>query len=176
MKNIALKAIALVRKWAYPTRNERIIRGAIKNACRSDELDIVYDTAEHQQSLDRATIRVEIISDLKFVLVELSKIKGFAFLTEAEIASILNHENAHSNIAEIVGATPTGYEVIIVKDSKRFYVAPFASFDYPDEWLEEKDNIRAMIRILNAPNEYGDKSSASDNRRIEKMKELLTIH
>jgi len=177
MRKIVLRLLILFKKLTYPTKNERIIRRAIKYAIRADELNVVYDTAKHQQSLQKATIEAETISDLKFLLRELSKIKGFDFLTDSEITSILNHENAHSNVAEIVGAPPTGYEVVIVKEGKNFYVAPFASFDDADDWLSEKKKVLDMIRILNAPNEYGDTNSVSDNKSIEKMKKLLlTIH
>lgn len=87
----------------------------------------------------------------------------------------LNHENAHANKGESLGATHEGYSLIFTttqsfgSETKHLNYGATANFDdLPEEWISEKRKQVAR-EIAFAPEEYGDQMSESDKRLYESL-------
>lgn len=90
----------------------------------------------------------------------------------ATVEDTLAHENAHLNKAESLGVPVEGYAIIVSKNEKGFVYAPYAEYKMPTSW-DQRRQIEANIQIANAPHEYGNRLSPTDEKRIEELKKQL---
>lgn len=114
--------------------------------------------------LSASTVTVTTLWEFKFVLEQI-------FSRKDQVDHMLSHENAHGNMAEIVGATHTGYCICFSKGPKGFIFNIYTELWYPESWRDK--NLDLKIKIYGAPGEYGNTISNSDFERIEKLKKQL---
>jgi hypothetical protein len=84
------------------------------------------------------------------------------------------HENAHANKAESIGGTHGGYSIWVFKSEKKdgYIYQPYAHTDIPEYWPKHR-KLEANIKIVSAPEEYGDRMSDGDEERLEDLKKEL---
>jgi len=89
-------------------------------------------------------------------------IAGFS---QADIASSLNHENAHANKAQSLDALFHCYKFYMAKEDGKNMFQPSAFIGLPKYWSNEKKR-QAWKLITRAPEEYGDELSVGDYRKL----------
>lgn len=118
--------------------------------------------------VEKHSIKVDTISEFKILL---EKKGGLDYST----IGIIEHENAHSNKAGALGVVEDGYMIVVAKDGDSFVYKNMAVIgDFPEGWSRE-DQINANIKIANAPKEYGNINSSSDERQIEDLRNQLKL-
>jgi hypothetical protein len=113
--------------------------------------------------LKNSVIKVTTLSELKLLLERANpEDKEWQIKT-------LEHENAHANKAAELGVTDISYSLIAIKADNEISLTPFTDSFLPPEWNDEK-KLEVSMKILKAPDEYGDKMSSYDNEKFEKLK------
>lgn len=80
---------------------------------------------------------------------------------------IIDHENAHLNVAEQQGAIVHGYNIIMVKDESGIISThPAVRYDIP-EHLTDDEKYRIEILSVIAPKTYGNFLSSGDREKIK---------
>ena len=124
-----------------------------------EEVELFYSFRE---KMNDATTRVETLPEARRVM----EVLGF---NEADLIDTLAHENAHGNKAEQLGANHHGYSFTLSETADgKFAVQPQAITSIPDEWSTKKAN-EVDAQILQAPDEYGNKMSDSDKKKLEEI-------
>lgn len=117
--------------------------------------------------LNEAHIHVNTISEFKLLLDKIA-------LNNEHAKALLNHENAHANVAQSVGVDHDGYIILVRKeDDGTFYYSPMATWKFPAEWWDKKENIEKTIQIFSAPQEYGDRMSVDDKDNVKELQDKL---
>ena len=123
----------------------------------------VFHYHQFRDKMNKASIEVE-------TLTEARRVMGILGFDPHSIIDTLSHENAHGNKAEELGAKHLGYKFVLIKSANGgFLVQPQAMTYIPDEWDKEKQNDTEM-KILQAPEEYGNEMSQSDKNYLEDLK------
>ncbi len=118
------------------------------------------------EKLKKCRINVNTLIEYKILLNMLGK-------NYYRVNKALMHENAHANKANSVGAFHLNYSLIVSKgEDGEFKYQPLAQTKIPENWTE-KAGIIGNIDIGQAPEEYGDSLSGSDEEMVEKLKERL---
>ncbi len=148
---------------------------ALKMMNKISELSKVPNTTDPE--VEKEITRLEEMIDKSSVIVD--TISEFKILIEKTLSNtervyqLLNHENAHANMTEIVGAVHKGYGLHVYKEKDgRIFFLPYTHMEYPAGWNEKEIN-QARIEIYSAPEKYGDKLSQSDSERIEELRKDL---
>ena len=116
--------------------------------------------------IERSAIKVGTIFEFKILL---EKTGGLDYST----IGIVEHENAHSNKAGALGVEEDGYMVIVARDRDGFRYKKIAvRGEFPNHWGRE-EQINADMQIANAPKEYGNVNSASDEEQIQALRNQL---
>jgi hypothetical protein len=117
---------------------------------------------KEQDSLEHASVHVTNLQDYRIVMEELG-------ILEEEIIDILEHENAHANKAEALGAYFEEYLLLLLDDGQGGIIpCPRMKLSYPNDWSEEKC-LEVEKQVTCAPEEYGNRLSPGD---IESLKRL----
>lgn len=122
-----------------------------------------------EERILQATARVDTITDFQLLLQQIPD------LDPAQCADMVEHENAHANVAQQKNETTTfiGYGIVFFKDGDRIVsVQPITITDR----IEGTDIIQFLHdkkEILNAPNEYGHHTSEDDNREHKNIENIL---
>lgn len=119
---------------------------------------------QEEECLAQATIRVQTIVEYRMVLELLLDSPG----EEEAVAEILAHENAHSNVAESLGANVHHYLLTIIREGPEMYLSPSVDFSVPEEWPEAKRR-EVYLAVMKAPEEYGETLSPDDRKQIENI-------
>ncbi|OGI89773.1 hypothetical protein A2911_00745 [Candidatus Nomurabacteria bacterium RIFCSPLOWO2_01_FULL_40_15] len=109
------------------------------------------------------------LTEFKILLEELGKALNKNF------SGVLAHENAHMNVAEAEKVKVIGYAVTFLKGPEESIVSlAFGIMISPHLSSQDpRDQVVTMIRILNAPEEYGEILSPKDIHDITQLKGLL---
>ena len=84
---------------------------------------------------------------------------------------LIEHENAHINVADQEGAIVHGYNIIMMKEEDgKIYPQPGARYDVP-EGLSDDDNYRIEMLAVIAPETYGNFLSPGDKLKVEMLNE-----
>lgn len=140
----AKKATKTFDKWYYSD-----------NRSHDEELEAIQD------AIMNSSITVQTLAEYRMVLENMTN--------PAEAEEILAHENAHANIAQSLGADFIGYSLLICKDGDEFVFRGGAPYRLPKEWSAEKKKA-AHIRIYNAPEEYGEELSPTDEKVVDGLR------
>lgn len=80
---------------------------------------------------------------------------------------IIDHENAHLNVAEKEGAIVYGYNIIMVKDNKGVIsIHPAVRYDVPENLSDDEKYRIEMLSVI-APETYGNFLSHGDKDKIK---------
>ena len=101
---------------------------------------------------DLASVHLKNLADFKIAL-------EFLILNKDTVTDILEHENAHANKGEAIGANFIKYKLTLIQKEGRLIASPSAIFD-----LDFTDpNIREQLKLItSAPDEYGNRLSDGD--------------
>jgi len=88
------------------------------------------------------------------------------------VSYLLAHENSHMNVAQQLAVPIDGYALVVSKDEQGFHYLPFVAYEVPHHW-DRKKQIKAIMQIANAPDEYGNSLSPGDIETIEQSKNKL---
>jgi len=122
----------------------------------------VFHYHQFRDKMNNASIEVE-------TLTEARRVMGILGFDAHSIIDTLAHENAHGNKAEQLGANHHGYSFTLSETADgKFAVQPQAITSIPDEWSTKKAN-EVDAQILQAPDEYGNKMSDSDKKKLEEI-------
>lgn len=147
---------------------KRSVEEKVKNAIENsfDLLENEKKYAEGELSLDEflvmldnAAVKVATLNEFRWALEMLSNYEGLDYLNKEKIDKIIAHENAHSNKSEMLGANHDYYSIPIFKDNN-IYILRHLSTVISN--LNDKNYKEDLIKILEAPDEYGEKMSESD--------------
>ena len=120
---------------------------------------------ELEKKINEHTVLVKTLNEFR-ILLELIEV------TKLNVNDILEHENAHANKAESLGGTLDGYMLIVAKNGNTYWYFPSLHWNIPISWDKIK-KIKTMIKIANAPKEYGHMLSESDKEDIQVLQEQL---
>lgn len=143
---------------------EEKVKNAIENSFDLSENEKKYyegsvSMDELLVMLDNAAVKVTTLNEFRWALEMLSNYKGLDYLDKERIDRIIAHENAHSNKAEMLGADHNCYSIPILKDNN-VYILRHLSTVISN--IDDKNYKEDLIKILEAPDEYGEKMSESD--------------
>jgi hypothetical protein len=109
---------------------------------------------------DENTLIIQTLPEFKFAM------EYIGFSNNALLDTI-EHENAHGNMAESVGAEHHGYNLIFQRNEQgKLVVQPQAIIYIPDEWSKE-DQENANYDITIAPEVYGNSLSDGDREDLK---------
>jgi hypothetical protein len=91
-----------------------------------------------------------------------------------QVDQILNHENAHANVAEQVQSQKfNGYRILFTKDKDgELLVQPFAKLS-TDYSFSDEQILEDRMKVIEAPLQYGDRLSPDDKEKIQKLQKSL---
>lgn len=129
--------------------------------------DILAEINKIDEEVKKHKISVETLPEFQFLMKNLGK-------NYYRVTSTITHENAHGNKADAIGAKHEGYSLLVSKSKKGegFSYQPMVHTTVPRIWDKEKQ-IKANIKIAQAPDEYGDHISDGDEEQIKKLREEL---
>ncbi len=137
------------------------IRGLSPNESKKMLLD--------SQQLKDATAEFKTIVDFKEAghLLEWDKKKMDGF--NSYLDYIVEHENAHLNVAEQEGAIVHGYNIIMIREEDgRIDRQPAARYDVPEELSDDEKYRIEMLSVI-APKTYGNFLSPGDEAKIRRL-------
>lgn len=146
-------------KFLHKKIEEKVF-GAIHSAPYLEDIQLMSLNKKNNKEkidklLNKSTIEAENLYEYKLILEAIG-------LSEDEIKDLLAHENAHANKAESLGAKHLSYKITIMIDKNNNYLyQPFSHIYIPEEWSDEKVKD-TWVKIIKAPEEYGNKMSSSD--------------
>ena len=155
---------------------------AKEHALQYEEAIRIMDERDELQSIggsDSSKKITELDEKLQASIVTVNTLGDFRTLLEKtdlsaeDVLHTLAHENAHANVAESLGADEIEYSIMICKGKDNFKYNAWASFRNPSDWSKDPQKIPNLIRIFNAPAEYGDSLSEDDRKTIEKLRERI---
>lgn len=129
----------------------RLIRVAKDNAIPVEDYNRDMD---NQGLYEHAKIHVRTLPEFKMLLEKIG-MQGDSLIDSLE------HENAHANKAEELGARHEGYQVLCLRYKNGFGYIPQVSIYIPDRWSLHKQK-EVSGKIINAPEEYGNSLSPDD--------------
>ncbi len=128
------------------------------------ERELTDDEVEHHYSFRE---RLDLASIVVITIPEARRVMEMLGFTDEQLVQTLSHENAHANKAMEVGATFSGYNFALTRDSDGgILVQPSAITSIPDNWSKEK-TIFFDSQIIKAPDEYGEKMSPGDKEELK---------
>lgn len=161
---------------------KKLIDTACENAITEEEFD-EYQSIYLKKLDDISDDEVDRFDELD-LKVEASKVlcnnlNDFKYALEYfgvdDPIDLLAHENAHANKAEQLGVDFEGYYLKIMKCSDGHYHADIgADIDISGKefsWSKDRQK-EADIDITRAPYEYGNKMSADDIDRLDRIEEM----
>lgn len=118
----------------------------------------------NKDTIDRASVHVDDLISYKLLLSKLGISKKDEF-------DILEHENAHANVAEQNKGLLEGYKILFVRKGNGFYYKPYIGLS--NNVLNQFDDQKRkeiLGNIIIAPEIYGNKLSEGDKRNLEELK------
>ncbi len=110
------------------------------------------------EELKRSSVMAYNLAELKIMLGEMES-------TKRDAIHIMEHENAHANVAERTGHKFLGYGVLFIRTNAGYVYAPNIV-----TWYEEDPSwtllhvIEKDLEVLRAPEVYGNRLSEGDKR------------
>ena len=130
---------------------DRLIKVAKNNAVSDSE----YNREDDIKGIyEHAKIHVKTLPEFKMVLEKIG-------MPYDNLIDTLEHENAHANKAEELGALHEKYAILCIKYKDGYGYIPQAGIYIPDEWTNEKQ-MHVKNKIISAPEEYGNYLSQDD--------------
>ncbi len=162
--------IAFAKAHAFSCREEfeAILQNFERLVKQSKTTNMTSDDQNHLRACENAlldaTVKVASLVEMRWLLESLEH-------DEDTIESRMIHENAHANVASMLGADHLGYAftLITAKDGEHFDFVPMTRVGIPHEWSEEK---KSQVRraIYYAPEVYGDEMSMDDKKQVDLLK------
>lgn len=147
----------------YPNTFEQISRaldGLIKDAKTNAIPDGEYNREDDGNGkYEKAKIYVKTLPEFRLLLEKIG-------MPYEKLIDSLQHENAHGNKADELGAVHDGYNLLCLKYNGGYGYIPQVGINIPDEWPQEKQD-RILNEIYRAPEEFGNSMSPDD---IEDLK------
>lgn len=141
----------------------------IKNGQRNPE-----DIAEEDQ-IEAEILRSSAVADTLNEFREvLEQIKANYFLGEEWVNNLVEHENAHANVAQATGHEWVGYGAVFIKDAngQLSNIQP-VHFTKPNLSWGPREVITKNIEVTEAPALYGNSLSEGDEKSVEEDQERL---
>lgn len=121
-----------------------------KNELSEEEKDIC-------NKVELATVHTKNLGDFRFAMEEI--------WDKEDVLNILEHENAHANVAQSLGVETKDYRLIFYKNEKgNILIEPSVRISLTGT-LEERNQKK--IKILLAPHEYGNILSDEDTNTLQ---------
>lgn len=137
------------------------LQAAVRNAVGIKDLEKVSKIIGKEMILN-ATAKFYNLGDFREALTLIEQSKEY-------VDDLVEHENAHANVAEREGVPFEGYWIVFLKnDEGGIYPQPMAKFD--DSLNDPDENMKEILKkILRAPEEYGNKLSKADIEMLENL-------
>ncbi|MEI6490499.1 MAG: hypothetical protein WCO16_01910 [bacterium] len=169
-KPVSLEALeAEIRKKVEEVKARAIsLKDARKTIKAIDKL-LYAEDGDHDEELLAlhdilmdSTVTVQTLIEFKMVMQNMTD-------DPEQVEEMIAHENSHANVAESLGAKFIGYALLICKDKDDFVFRGVAPYELPPEWAARKRKA-AHLKIIGAPEKYGEELSDTDIGKIEWLK------
>lgn len=143
-----------LRQEIYDRMNE-----ILANPLSEEDLEKLSD-----DEIKNASLQVQTLPEFHIALQVLAE-KG---VPREVLLDMLEHENAHANIAEVLDVNFQGYRIIPVSHHDGASLQPQVRIGLPDDWSQEKRE-QVLREIIMAPDVYGNSLSEFDKKDLEDL-------